>query len=396
MRLHSLLRILLLLALLWPAHGLAAGEGKVRFIWKTSSSTDPYTNHPDAAQQQWFREHMAAMQVYAGYFDDKLKWFPNGFAYLDAYALYNPRFYPGRSPVEQHPDWILKDAAGNRLFIPYDCNKDGSKECTQYAADISNPEFIRHQVDEAKALAAKGYRAIWVDDVNLDFRVGDGFGKHADPIDPHTGKPMTAEDWAMYFARFMQQMRASLPGMVLLHNSIWYADTGNGKGWEDPAITAEIGAAHLINLERGVNDNGLTGGKGRFAYDSLLAFVDYAHAQGTGVVFDAEWADKPDEREYSLASYLLVSSGRDLVGNDRATPDHWWAGYDLDLGDAKGPRYEWQGLWRRDFAKGIALVNRPQSPPVTVSLESAASRLDGAAAGTVTLQAKQGMVLLLK
>ena len=90
--------------------------------------------------------------------------------------------------AKEHPDWILKDASGSRLYIPYNC--DGGA-CTQYAADIGNPGWRRHYIDPAKARIARGYRGIFVDDVNLAFKVSNGTGQLVAPIDPRTGEPMT-------------------------------------------------------------------------------------------------------------------------------------------------------------------------------------------------------------
>ena len=59
------------------------------------------------------------------------------------------------------------------------------------------------------------------------------------------------------------------------------------------------------------------------------------------------------ERVYGLAGYFLISDGRDAMGNYQAgTPDDWWAGYDTDLGEALGARYDLpNGVIRRDFTR---------------------------------------------
>ena len=44
---------------------------------------------------------------------------------------------------------------------------------------------------------------------------------------------------------------------------------------------------------------------------------------------------------YGLAGYFLISDGRDAMGNYPAgTPEDWWSGYDTDLGEALGARYD--------------------------------------------------------
>lgn len=82
----------------------------------------------------------------------------------------------------------------------------------------------------------------------------------------------------------------------------------------------------------------------------------------------------------------------------------WFDEYDVALGSAKTlpPQAAWkQGVWRRDFAGGVALVN-PTDAPVTVTIERGFRKLrgqqapkvnDGSAVSTLTLAAKDGIIL---
>src|SRR3954452_10383127 len=97
------------------------------------SHSDVFTRNPGADQRQWMRDHYARMKTWAPYFDSRLDWYPNAWAYRDAYAIYK-----SDSRVSAHPDWILNDASGNRLYIPWGCS---GGTCPQYAADIGNPAF---------------------------------------------------------------------------------------------------------------------------------------------------------------------------------------------------------------------------------------------------------------
>jgi hypothetical protein len=102
---------------------------------------------------------------------------------------------------------------------------------------------------------------------------------------------------------------------------------------------------------------------------------------------------EPAGREYALAAYYLVSSGSDLISEKTAAPDNWWKGYETYLGTASGPRAVWNGLLRRDFSGGMALLNLPGGPDITVALPGKFRRIDGPPAMTVKLGAKQGAVL---
>ena len=326
------------------------------------------------------RDHYWRMRAYSPYFDSRTTWYPGAWAYRDAYAIYR-----GSSLANEHPDWVLKDPSGNRLYIPYAC--DGSS-CTQYAADIGNPEWRRYYIDAAKANIAQGYRGIFVDDVNLAFNVGNGAGQLVAPIDPRTGVRMTHDAWQRYFAEFMEQLRAELPASAeIVQNQVYFH-----VGLSSPYVKRAIEAATHIEIERGVNDTGIRGGTGTFGFETVLAWIDYAHSRGKGVIYDVQtdWG-----REYAIATYLVNSTGRDGLGMDvGALPDAWWSGWDTDLGAPLNDRYTWNGLFRRDFERGSVFVNQPDRPAVTVAPGGSWKRLDGSTVTSVSLPSRDGLVLL--
>jgi hypothetical protein len=360
-----------------------AAEGSVRMVKRHGSEFDRYTTSATSATRDWINAKMTRMLVFTPYFDNKTAWFKGGWLYQDVYAIYTEG-----DVATQHPDWILRDGAGRKLYIPWGCS---GGTCPQYAGDITNAAFRRSQIDRAKAAVARGYRGLWLDDVNLEFRVGDGTGRQVAPIDSRTGKPMTWTAWRDAMATFVEEFRAAVPASVeIVHNSIWFAAPGRDA---DPYVRRQIAAADVINLERGVNDDGLTGGAGEWSLNAFLAFVDRVHAMGKAVVFDA-YDDTAAGREYSLASYLLISNGRDGLGESHAGPDNWWAGWDVDLGPAAGARTTWNGLMRRDFAGGTVLVNEPGAPARTVQLPRPMRTVGGATVTSVTLSGSRGAVLL--
>jgi hypothetical protein len=107
--------------------------GRVLFARAADSSFDTYTYAPSSTQQQWMRDHFWRMRTYAPYFDSRLTWYPAAWAYKDVYAIYT-----GTTLATQHPEWILRDGKGQRLYIPYACSNG---TCPQYAADIGDPTF---------------------------------------------------------------------------------------------------------------------------------------------------------------------------------------------------------------------------------------------------------------
>lgn len=366
------------------ATGHAEPEGRVRFYNIADSDFDAYSRSPTPQQQAWMRRHYARMQTYSPYFDQRLAWYPGAWAYKDSYAI-----KPQWPEFREHPDWILRDGTGRPLFIPWGCSEG---RCPQYAGDVGNPAFRAHWIAAASRLIQRGYRGLWVDDVNLTWRVGDGLGRPVRPLDPRTGRPMRLQDWRRYFALFMEEIRAALPQAEIAHNVIWYAGPPT-----DAWIRRQIDAADYINLERGASDPGLTGGDGPWSFRRFLEFIDFVHQRGRAVIL-MDYGDDLPAREFGLAAWLLISHGRDLLSSNQlawTAPDRFWHGYALDLGHAQGPRSRWRGLYRRDFDCGYVLLNPPGGAPAAISLPPGQRRLDAGAQRSFVLRARGAAVVLL-
>jgi hypothetical protein len=345
------------------------------------SDFDRHTESPSPSAQAFMRSRFWRMRTYAPYFDSRTDWYPDAWTYRDLYAIYRDG-----DVAAKHPEWILRDDQGRKLYIPFDC---GGGSCTQYAGDIGDPAFRAYWIAEASAQAAR-YRGLFVDDVNLEPRVANGQGETVMPLDERTGRTMTAADWRRYTAEFTEDIRAALPGTEIVHNALWFAGHG------DYPARRQLDAATYVNVERGVSDPGLTGGDGQFGYERLLSHVDWLHTHGKGVILDS-YADTRTKAEYELASYFLVTNGRDALGSSwRSTPDDWWGGYDVRLGAPRGARREWRGLLRRDFERGFVLVNQPNRSRVSVELGPRAFDAAGEPRSAVALQAAQGAVVVTR
>jgi hypothetical protein len=358
----------------------AADAGTIRLARGADSSFDAYTKAPTPAQQTWMRAHYWRMRVYSPYFDGRLAWYRDGWVYQDAYAI-----YPDSPVVTSHPDWILRDPAGDKLWIQFAC---GGGKCTQYAADVGNPAFRAWWIAAAKAKLAANYRGLFVDDVNMAQRVSNGYGVYTRPLDPRTGARMDERAWQHYMAGFMTEVRAALPGVEIVHNAIWTV----GDATTD--LKRQLAAADYVEVERGFNDAGIVGGSSKFGWQTLAGFIDRRHAAGQAVLLDGT-ADTPAGRLYGLATYLLLNAGDDAIANDSATrPDAFWKGFDVNLGAARGARYNAGGVWRRDFAGGLVLVNEPGAPTRTVTVGAGLRDLEGVSRTSVTLGPGSGAVLL--
>ncbi|MCU1328812.1 MAG: hypothetical protein JWN34_4182 [Bryobacterales bacterium] len=369
---------------------IALHADAVRTVKFAGPEFDSYTTNPTLAQQQWIRDNFWRVHTYTPYFDTKTSWDANTWFYYDSYAIYR-----GSSVASQHPEWILKDQGGSQLYIQYDCS---GGTCPQYAADIGNPAFRSWWISNVITVMNRGYRGIWIDDVNLEFRVSNGYGTFVAPWDPRTGAVMTFDNWRRYFAEFMEEVRARVPNSAycsgapceITHNSIWYAGPTRTN---DAYVKREIAAADYINIERGFNDDGLTGGTGDWSVATLFQFVDTVHNAGRTVnVMDYTPQSDPVRLEYGLAGYFMISGGKDSM-TSTGDQDHWWAGYRMDPGTPTSPRYRWNNLWRRDYTGGIVLMNEPNAGSVSVNLPGAFTTVNGASISSLTLGARQGAVL---
>jgi hypothetical protein len=214
-----------------------------------------------------------------------------------------------------------------------------------------------------------------------------GSGAGASPIDPRTGQPMTYDAWKANISGLTQYVRWNLPNAEIVHNNLWFA--GGSQRDYDQNVINEIQAADYINLERGISDSGLTGGDGPWSVRAFLRYVDHVHSLGKHVIFD-EYAFNG---EYNVAGYFLINDGNDLFANQQVHPWYTAGIYSVQLGNAKGGRYEWNGMIRRDFDKGIVLLNPAGSGWQVAQLPNM-HRYDGSSAGWLPLNGGQGAVLL--
>ena len=258
---------------------------------------------------------------------------PDVWARQSAYAL-----DPALPEAAAHPEWILKDSSGNRLWL-------GSA----YAADFGNTAYRAWWIGQAAARTA-GYRGLYIDDVSMTRRVTYSWGSTATARDPRTLSSMTEVNWQRYMADFMVAVRASLPSVELVHDVLWFKGDTAGSH-----VRRALDAADRVAIERGFNDPIVTGGAGTYGWQSLAGFVERRQAAGRGVILDGNDASAAG-RLYGLANLLLLDAGTAAT-----TLGASWSGFDVQLGSPTSGRYASGGVWRRDFANGIVLVNEPGS-----------------------------------
>jgi len=335
----------------------------------------------------WMNQHYESMVVWEPYWDNRLASFDDVTVYRDSYAIKVNS--PNDTRYADHPDWVLHDASGDPTYIPFSC----SGGCPQYAADIGNQEFRDHWIAAVQAYIDKGYRGLFIDDVNYLWRFGDVNGGDVEPIDPRTGAPLTLGDWQRYMTEFLEQVRAAFPQIEIWHNAIWYADS---PGFSNSLINRQIQAADVIQLERGMNDKGLKSGTSKYGMQTFMAFIDRVHANGANVALLDENATDDQGQWYNIAGGLLINNGGDLVTTedwDLISPTGLFDGFLTDLGHALGPRAVIDGTIQREFTGGLVVMNEPRSDPVTVDLGGEWLTPSGSTVTEVTLGKKEAIVL---
>ena len=371
----------------------SAPAGDVR-LWKNANSDfDVFTK--DQSYASFINANYEGMLVYEPYFDSRTSWYEGtALFYKDAYSI---KTDPDKIHDGATIDWALRGADGSLCYIPWGDPYD------QYAADIGNSDFRDNWVDYVvqKLTNVPGYEGVFIDDVNLGVsRVacGSDTGPRCDPdtaancpIDPRTGQVMTNADWKRYFVEFLEQVRAAIPEKLIAHNSIWFI-----VDLDDPYLGRELAAADIIQMEQGFVDNGLTGGTGKYSWLKKMEFVDLVHSYGNVVIDRDEGAFTQQLQNYGLANFLLLNNGQDFYDPERhSMPDDWWTGYEAELGPATGEMYIWNGLWRRDFQSGVALVNPPGDTGTVAGIDLGSTYTDlyGQQHSSVTLEDKQGLIL---
>jgi hypothetical protein len=259
---------------------------------------------------------------------------------------------PGLDPAmvqKDHPDWILKDAAGNDVHPP------GHPTWVMY--DISNPLYLQAWADAVvNDLSNTGWTGVFLIDA----------GNQAPwvyaPINPLTHEPMTSAEHARYLASAMAEVRAGLKT-----NGFSVAANNAPSNLIDGD---QIGSADAVSVGRGF---------ARLSGEQWLQLYTYFEEALDKRVSCWVWDHGPldrSERIFGLASYLLISDT--LFSAYGVDPGKDLSVYDVNPGVPSEPAPRIQhGVYVRSFASGEVAVNpgplvasvqvSGQTQPVTLS-----------------------------
>lgn len=363
--------------------------GSVQVLVHAKSAFDPWTRPLDDSNWVTMRDSFDSMIVYSPYFDARLPMFEDAYVYIDLYGLHVTG--ANRQIARTNPDFLLRTSTGDPVYIPWGC--EGVAGCPQYAADVGSAEYQDHFVGRVRSLVDVGYENVLIDDVNLVWRLSDSTGERIEPVNPRTGKALTIAEWRSDVVVLLERLHDEFPDTRFMHNSIWFADSPD---FDDEVIDRQIAAADVIMLERGANDRGLGGGDGQFGFASFIAFIDRVHDLGASVLLLDQSATTDREQTFNLATVLLVNQGADLVSTqdyELMQPGAVWPGFEVDLGQALGDVVEVDGVWRRDFERGIVVLNEPEATPRSVWLEGEFVTEQGEKVTRLQLDEREAVIL---
>jgi hypothetical protein len=294
-------------------------------------------------------------------------------------------------------DWWLRNAAGQKV--------QWTKEYSTWEINISpwapaDAEGLRYP----EWRAAWDYRTffaphpefdLWYcDNVMVNSRVRADWDRDGTDDDPKS--PRYATVFRESHARHWQAIRKLKPGVVIMGNadndlsSPEYRkklDASFIEGWMGKSWSPETRRGWSAALK---------------LYRDTLANLPDGAIVGVNV-----WGAPDDYRffRYAFASCLLDDGYFAFTDKTKGYSSvTWFDEFDVALGRATTPppAAAWRdGVWRRDFEKGVALVN-PTDAAVVVELEPGFSRIrgqqaptvnDGTAAEAVTLAPKDGIIL---
>jgi len=309
----------------------------------------------------------------------------------------------GDTIVAQHPDWELRDAAGDVVY-------DRACGTSCVVMDPANPGYIAYREQEMQwYVDTYGYDGVFLDQI---FPSPSTSTYDATPIDPRTGGPYTATAWAQDVTTFLSGMKQALGSRLLIINSLGSgAEYAANSAAEDGFLSVADGAAEEGFIQwstdtaprsvaawlQDVQSIAAVSSMGKLA----IGWTDATASQASAGAAD-------QAARYSLASYLLgagpaalryfnfqdyVPDGGDPCADGAGQPaDPDWT---IELGDPAGPFYQVGSLYERDFTAGKVIVN-PTDSAAGAALGGAYTTANGASVTSVDLEPQSAEILLAR
>jgi hypothetical protein len=278
--------------------------------------------------------------------------------------------------AKHHPDWFVTDAGGRRI--------NWKAWPSQWQMDVGKPAYQQAwRSNVSRELKQFGWDGVLIDNVNASLQYPWILDGRTTPRYP------TDADYEAATTQFLMHVAPALKkdGFLVIANM----NDVTGPLWRRwLALTS--GAMKEWWTKAGLDtEEGLLGGDA-WAQQMELFGV----AQSLGRVFLAvTYGRALDSRamRYARASFLLGWSGGgsaliyQICGADPWSPE-WSSEIGLPLGSARAV----EGVWRREFTRGMVLVN-PSDSSVSVQLPKTYLLLSGSPVTGIVLGPRDGLVL---
>jgi hypothetical protein len=281
--------------------------------------------------------------------------------------------------VNAHESWFWHNPQGQRVRS----NQDG-----KFLMNISNPEFRAYWRDSLIAQVRGGdYDGIFLDSASPALLQGEArspedprlFGKGART---NTFRELGDKSWTAAWGDWISDLNRGLAaqGIPLIPNVGGLTTT-----WDDSDYSLTEGV-----FSEGFLDPTFAAADWKSAIDQTLSLV----ARNKIVIMENGFKSEDDlsRRRYLLANYLLVKGTRTYLAYYFSSTLSWYPEWELDFGPAqktatRASDLQWNGVYRRDFAKGVVLVN-PGTTPVRVTLDQPLKRVEPHGGGPVASDGK--------
>lgn len=247
-------------------------------------------------------------------------------------------------PIDQirssHPEWILRDAAGNE--ITGTLSQGGERSSAML--DVGNVDYQGAWED---ALSTSLMGAPWAGSV---IQVNNDSDPSASAVDPDTGDEETHGDRVADVARALSLVRGALKteGFSLI---------GDIAPLDAPVL-GQIGSTDAVVVPASGD------------WPTVLDYVAVAVNRDVGVWMDGGPPAPRSSRVFGYAAFLLGSAEPFSAYDPTSLNDPLFR---VNLGKPLGPPEEHDGVWERTFEQGAVAVNAGTSP-ATVDLGSYGSR----------------------
>ncbi len=279
-------------------------------------------------------------------------------------------------------DWVLLNTSGEELkyigWEPYPMNT--------HWMDLQNEEWARHWKKSVKeVILENNLDGVFADRIIVRFQPNIGIGTFDG--ESNLLKYSTEESLRTAMGNLLSKYHDQ--DFLLLPNSNFFyyeASAGSGKLWDQ----------YFNYIDGAWHESWTTlywGGPDKNHYQPEDIWEDQISAaerfSETGRYF-AAYCTYNDTKMfvYCIANYLLAKKSDSLVIHPMYIPS--WEGYDaftwdlntlvnytlkkysgyfdMELGKPLGDRYRWQNVWRRDYEKGLVLVNPDNETSYTIDI----------------------------